>query len=291
MRGAALSGRADGATGRPPCGWAAVKGPRPTMEDELICGAPLGRNYHLWACLDGHAGRKAVEALAPALTAALKAVVARDKGISQEVLQATLAQVDAELLAKAEAEGGWNDGSTATIAITRPSLDVLLAQVGDSNAVLCGPMDSEKLCVDHRIGDAKEDARLASAGAEVKDGRVMGTQTAVACTRSFGDLDAKRTSPGGIVPTADLVTASLAPTDELLILACDGLWDVVSEEDAWDAARKRRARDGTWDLSKAAETLTEAALAARTGDNVSVLVLGLRAKRGEEGEAWYVSPD
>lgn len=283
-------GSSDGAPGKPPCAWHAVQGPRPTMEDEFILGAPLGRNLHLWAVLDGHAGRRAVEALAPALIAALSAVVAREHGLPDDSLQAALAQVDAQLLALAEAEGGWNDGSTATIAVTGCDQDVRLAQVGDSNAALCGAMGSEKLCTDHRLGDAAEDARLEAAGAVVKDGRVVGKQTAIACTRSFGDLDAKRSAPGGVVPTAELSTCALAPTDELLVLACDGLWDVVSEEDAWEAARgKGRRRDGTWDLAAAAGALTAAALAAKTGDNCSVLVLGLRAKRGER-QPWFVAP-
>lgn len=80
--------------------------------------------------------------------------------------------------------------------------------------------------------------------------------------------------------------------DECLILASDGLWDVVSNETACGVARMclkgkvsrtsmrgNEAGGGKPDqaCSDAAMLLTKLALARRSNDNVSVVVVGLRA--------------
>ena len=74
--------------------------------------------------------------------------------------------------------------------------------------------------------------------------------------------------------------------DKLLILGCDGLWDVIEPDDAYGVAKKAgRARDGRWDLQAAAHALVVAALERKTGDNVSVLLLGLKKPRRSPGAA------
>ena len=67
--------------------------------------------------------------------------------------------------------------------------------------------------------------------------------------------------------------------DECLILASDGLWDVVSNEAACEVARAclRRGRE-KW-CAEAAALLTKLALARRSADNVSVVVVDLRRKK------------
>ena len=63
-------------------------------------------------------------------------------------------------------------------------------------------------------------------------------------------------------------------------LGCDGLWDVTTPDDAYSLAkRKAKSRMGVWDLEKAAKALVEDALERKTGDNVSVVVIGLKRPR------------
>jgi len=85
-----------------------------------------------------------------------------------------------------------------------------------------------------------------------------------------------------------------AEDDECLILASDGLWDVMSNEVVCDIARKalncRRngqppsaeAAVGTDDESPAAQAaalLVKLALAKGSSDNISVVVVDLKAPR------------
>jgi protein phosphatase 2C len=66
--------------------------------------------------------------------------------------------------------------------------------------------------------------------------------------------------------------------DECLILASDGLWDVVSNETACEvaAACLRRGRD-RW-CAEAAAMLTKLALTKNSSDNISVVVVDLRPR-------------
>jgi serine/threonine protein phosphatase PrpC len=271
------SGSGNGSNGAHAYGWAETQGVRPTMEDAMILGVPLTGELHLWAVLDGHAGRRSAERLVEWLPQAL-IDACPDGQMDENAIIIACELVDERLLAEQRADG-FDDGATALLVITDGGAQadrMLVAQVGDSQAVLCGKFGADALCPQHRTDNPAEEARLASEGARVEDGRVCGASRAVAVTRSFGDVDVKPPN-GALTVLPDVVEQDLTPADELLILGCDGLWDVMSAEDAWELAkRKAKTRDGKWDLPKAARALVDAALELKTGDNVSVLVLGLR---------------
>lgn len=73
--------------------------------------------------------------------------------------------------------------------------------------------------------------------------------------------------------------------DECLIIASDGLWDVLPNDLACDVARRSlqeedppssEDEDGDARCSLAAALLARLALARRSGDNISVIVVDLR---------------
>jgi hypothetical protein len=111
-------------------------------------------------------------------------------------------------------------------------------------------------------------ARVGGGGPEA-EARVLGV---LAMSRAIGD--------GYLKPYVSSVTVTdETDADECLILASDGLWDVVTNEDACEVARVclRRGRD-RW-CAEAAALLTKLALARRSSDNVSVVVVDLRPKK------------
>ena len=269
-------------------GFAHSQGRRPTMEDELLLGVPLADDVLLFGVFDGHAGRAAVQRLVEWIPQALRDAMAEGDPsawpqLTPEAITNALLAVDERLLDASEAEGGWEDGATALLAIMHagePRLPVQLVQLGDSQAVLCGAMGAEALCAQHRVGDPEEDARLRECGAETCEGRVVGNGGGVAVTRALGDAPIKRVEASGLIAVPQVTVQVLCAADELLIIGCDGLWDVMEPEEAWDLARKRgRSRDGAWDLQVAATALVQGALDRQTGDNVSVVLVGLKRPR------------
>ena len=122
---------------------------------------------------------------------------------------------------------------------------------------------------------ADELERIHAAGGRVIfwDGaRVFGM---LAMSRAIGDSYLK---PFVISDPEVRVVERKDGEDEFLILASDGLWDVVSNEDACEVARAclRRGR-AKW-CAEAASLLTKLALARRSSDNVSVVVVDLRRR-------------
>ncbi|KAK4853467.1 hypothetical protein QYF36_009692 [Acer negundo] len=181
-------------------------------------------------------------------------------------------------------------GSTAVVAIVLPT-QIVVANCGDSRAVLCRGKLPMPLSADHKPDREDECARIEAAGGKVIrwDGsRVFGV---LAMSRSIGD---KYLKPW-IIPDPDVTFVPRVKEDECLILASDGLWDVMSNEEACDAARKRiliwhkkyrddnsstDSREGV-DLAAqaAADYLSKLAIHKGSKDNITVIVVDLKAQR------------
>ncbi len=109
-------------------------------------------------------------------------------------------------------------------------------------------------------------------GVQIKDGRVGGALTV---TRAFGDFDLKSepAQTTGLTALPEVKFVELGCEDQFIILASDGLWVVVSSEQAVACARAVMKR--THNAQKMAEALTRLALDRGSEDNVAVLVLKL----------------
>lgn len=182
---------------------------------------------------------------------------------------------------------------------------IIVANVGDSRAVLCRNGESIDLSTEHRVcgrGPAvhTEIARVKSAGGWIDEGRVCGI---LAVSRAFGDSNfkdegLKRLMSQGVEDgywdddfassiafTANPITAEpdvfeitlLPGQDEFLIVATDGLWDVMSSQEAVKVARSDFLRGRH--PQEVAQRLASFALKRYTADNVAVVVIDLS---GEE---------
>jgi len=152
------------------------------------------------------------------------------------------------------------------------------------------------LTTDHKAAAPAERARIVAAGGFVDAGGRVGG--AMEVSRSFGDAALKRTNgkavkdPAKCAINADpdiKVRLSLeAPRDELLILACDGLWTRFNTIDAAQFVRCRvsagASYDGggarhDWTLEKVAKALVDDCVNQKNGtDNTSVLILQFHAR-------------
>lgn len=97
-----------------------------------------------------------------------------------------------------------------------------------------------------------------------------------------------------IIPDPEVMFIPRTREDDCLILASDGLWDVMTNEEACDMARKRilvwhKNNGATLPLERgegtdpaaqaAAEYLSNRALQKGSKDNISVVVVDLKAQR------------
>ncbi|KAJ8503722.1 hypothetical protein OPV22_004608 [Ensete ventricosum] len=177
-------------------------------------------------------------------------------------------------------------GSTAVVAVVGPTR-IVVANCGDSRAVLCRNGAPIPLSSDHKPDREDELQRIEAIGGRVIywDGaRVLGV---LAMSRAIGDSYLKPY----VVSEPEVTVTEREEGDECLILASDGLWDVVTNETACDVARMCLRGDGDDDkeeeggggghslCSDAAVLLTKLALARHSADNISVVVIDLRNKQ------------
>jgi len=150
-------------------------------------------------------------------------------------------------LADGEGEGPeppeCSAGCTSVVAVVKDGV-LYVANAGDSRAVLSRAGGAvQEMSQDHKPTNEGEKARIIAAGGFVADGRVKGS---LALSRAIGDLEFKQAA--GLGPEAQMVTAMpdvrcepLRPDDDFLLLACDGIWDVMSSAAACAFLRARLA--------------------------------------------------
>ncbi len=139
------------------------------------------------------------------------------------------------------------------------------ANVGDSRIVLCRHGIAKRLSYDHKSTDSWEQKRIANNGGIMLKSRVNGV---LAITRALGDCYMKNLVVGAPYTTA----TEIGDDDEFLILACDGLWDVCTDQQAVDLIRDVK------DPKKASSILCAYALEQMTTDNITVMVVRLDSR-------------
>mmetsp|Transcript_29364 Transcript_29364/g.53886 ORF Transcript_29364/g.53886 Transcript_29364/m.53886 type:complete len:522 (-) Transcript_29364:1698-3263(-) len=138
-------------------------------------------------------------------------------------------------------------GCTAVVALKR-GRDLFVANAGDSRGVLSRGGDAVALSEDHKPAHEVERSRILAAGGFLADiGGVCRVNGNLNLSRAIGDLKYKCNQE--LPPQEQIITAQpdvkiirLVEEDEFFILACDGVWDVLTNQKAVDfvAARLNR---------------------------------------------------
>lgn len=167
-------------------------------------------------------------------------------------------------------------GTTAVVALVG-SRQLYVANCGDSRAVLCRSGQAIPLTDDHKAAREDETARVEAAGGHIlywNGVRVMGV---LAVSRAIGDHCLRPF----VIAQPEVTILVRRPEDEILLLASDGLWDVLNNQEACTLAKRclRRARQRGASRQSAARiaatVLTRAAVDRGSRDNVTVLVVDL----------------
>jgi protein phosphatase PTC1 len=137
-----------------------------------------------------------------------------------------------------------------------------VANVGDSRAVLIRDGLVRRLSKDHKPDEEEEKKEIERRGGIVLGGRVSGI---LAVSRSLGDYKAEK-----YVSRVPTQTSVVLEAEASLVIACDGLFDVVSDEEAGQIIEEGKRVHLS--AKKMAQKLTDMAIDRGTTDNVSVLV-------------------
>ncbi|KAF4321257.1 hypothetical protein BBO99_00003624 [Phytophthora kernoviae] len=147
-----------------------------------------------------------------------------------------------------------------------------VANVGDCRAVLCtADGDAVDLTIDHKASLSAEKERIEASGGFVHNGRLDGI---LAISRGFGDLAHKQ--DGHLVVTPDVIEHLVNPADQFMLLASDGLFDVLTSQQAVNFVLRKLQTHG--DVQLAAQELVLKAQAYFAHDNISVVIVALNQK-------------
>merc|ERR1712241_333612 len=175
------------------------------------------------------------------------------------------------------ASGEDKSGTTAACALISQKY-LIIANCGDSRGVCCTSGKPVLATQDHKPSNPPELERIQNAGGSVMIQRVNGS---LAVSRALGDFEYKNVDGKG--PTEQLVSPEPefymkkreSDKDEFLVLACDGVWDVMTNEDicSFVAARMRV----TDNLEQIANEVIDTCLHKGSRDNMSIIIIAFPA--------------
>ncbi len=225
---------------------------RSYMEDRVVTGSVAGGL--VVGVFDGHGGSAVAEHAAANALHLVESALAHDLR-HDAMWQYVFAGLDLDV------EGC---GSTATLLFVRDRELLSIGWVGDSRALLVKDMGWRVLTPDHRIDRAEEHRRVVAAGALIVPPYVVDRRLGhgLMVTRTLGDRELRAV---GITAEPEATSVRFQEEDVGFVAATDGLWDVVTNDEAAAAGRSEEPET-------AAKRLVEMVVRRDGADNVTVVV-------------------
>lgn len=245
------------------------KGKRRTMEDRYSAVVNLqgDSKQAFFGVFDGHGGAKAAEFAANNMDRnIMKEVTRRCKEEIEEAVKDGYLTTDAEFLKE-----GASGGTCSVTALIREG-DLVVSNAGDCRAVLSREGVAEALTVDHRPSREDERDRIERTGGYVDNCHgVWRIQGSLAVSRGLGDQHLKQ----WVVAEPETKVIRIRPECEFLILASDGLWDKVSNQEAVDVCRPSFVGIANPEPFSACKKLVDLSVTRGSTDDISVMVIQL----------------
>lgn len=239
---------------------------RVQREDRHVAAVGLGGDPHaaFFGVFDGHGGKSAAEFAAnnmPNIVAQELQKAQQGRTTVEDALRRAYLRTDEEFSNAQDAAGG----ACCVTALLREDR-LVVSNAGDCRAVLSRSGKAQALTSDHRASRQDERDRIESQGGFVMNCRgTWRVQGSLAVSRGIGDAQLKP----WVVAEPETTTLHVDAQCEFLILASDGLWDKVDDQEAVDVARQSNSRQ----LSAACRRLVELAASRGSTDDISVLVV------------------
>ena len=222
-------------------GVSAMQGWRMEMEDAHVCETNFVlKDYSFFGVFDGHAGPKVSQYCSQHLLDNILECLdlSKDKEVTEgrvrKAMHDGFLQLDENLKKQPQwATGEDRSGTTAIVVMVSPQ-KIMWGNCGDSRGLLCRNGKVVFSTQDHKPYNQSERTRIEKAGGTVMMQRVNGS---LAVSRALGDFDYKRANDLKateqlVSPEPEITIQERDPSsDEFLLLACDGIFDVMSNEE------------------------------------------------------------
>ncbi|KAK9048156.1 hypothetical protein SSX86_032881, partial [Deinandra increscens subsp. villosa] len=245
------------------------RGRRGAMEDRYSAVVDLqgDSKQALFGVFDGHGGAKAAEFSAKNLNRNIMSKLANkcEDEIAEAVREGYLT-TDSEFV-----EEDVNGGACCVTALIRKG-NLIVSNAGDCRAVMSRGGVAEALTVDHKPSREDERDRIENMGGYVdcRNG-VWRIQGSLAVTRGIGDNHLSK----WVIAEPETRIISIRPECEFLILASDGIWDKVSNQEAIDIIRPFCIGTAKPDLTSACKKLVGLSATRGSYDDMSVMIIRL----------------
>ncbi|CAM9165961.1 unnamed protein product, partial [Ectocarpus fasciculatus] len=220
---------------------------------------------HFYGVFDGHAGGRCSKAIATAIPINL----AKDDAYKTKLIQAikrTISRTNDQFLEIAE-RMRLNDGSTGVFCVLRDG-KLVVANVGDSRAIMISNGKSVALTKDHKPSSPEEQRRIASFGGVITNNTgIPRVQGVLAVSRAYGNCSIRQY----IRADPDIITRDLTPDDDFIVIASDGLWDVYRNSEVAEIVYAMDQQGCK--LQRVADHLVQNSLLKGSMDNVTCVIV------------------
>ncbi|KAI3384639.1 hypothetical protein SNEBB_009386 [Seison nebaliae] len=225
------------------CGASSMQGWRCTMEDDHLMELSMQSDPSslMFGVFDGHGGVVSARFAKEHLISTLVSQQKYAKNVREALVQ-TYLDLDDKMRSDESVKRDMS-GTTAITVLLKNNI-IYCANVGDSRAIASYNGEVHSLSMDHKPTIPNEAKRINTAGGFVEFGRVNGN---LALSRALGDFSFKTNSmlnPEEQMVTAypDINTRHLTEDYEFIVIACDGIWDVMTNEEVLNFVRLRIAQ-------------------------------------------------
>ena len=195
--------------------------------------------------------------------------------VSRDYINKAFKFLEQKVLKQKYLDKALHCGSTCLVGIHYKKADqdyLNVMNVGDTRCVLCRDNFAIPLTKDHKPMWPEERHRIEKIGGKPyfdgDDWRIKD----LSVSRAFGDFDAEPF----VINTPDIFRYKLDKNDKFLIFACDGLWDVLSNQDVINfVLNECYDKDLITRINKnnnIARRIAEYALKKGSTDNLTVIV-------------------
>ena len=246
-------------------------GLRPRMEDSHTIWDVAEEGLFAAEVFDGHGGSLAATVAAEGLTPHILSLL-RDSRRHEDVGRMTFREMVRKGYLSTDTYIIGQGIECGTAGATLHIMDgrFCAANVGDSRVVIDTDREAVQLTVDHKPDLPTELERIEAMGGRVTFHGVPRLQGYLAMSRALGDQELRPF----LTPEPRVVEGRLGRENRFALIACDGVWDVLSLKEAMEIAR------GKDDPQKAADAIERRARDLGSTDNITVIVLDLRAYTG-----------